>query len=98
MAHLDTLKMRIRKYDPGVIYEFDTMDELRQFDQSYVNDTRSALLKKVAGELHVQEEDIIHITSMKGSNSEAVGFEFDCGRDHFSYLYETGNLQKLRTL
>lgn len=93
MAHLDVLKMKIRKYAPGVIYEFDTLDELRLFDPGYITDTRSALIKKAAADLGVEEKDIIHIEAFKGDNTEAVGFEFDCGAAHYRYLYETGILE-----
>ena len=94
MAHLDTLKMKIRKYAPGVIYEFDTMDELREFDKSYVDDTRSSILKSVAAELDVREKEIINLKSLKGSTTEAVGFEFDCNENHYIYTYETKVLKR----
>lgn len=94
MAHLDTLKMKIRKYQPGVIYEFDTMDELREFDSSYKTDTRSVILKKVAAELYVEEKDITGIRTRKGTGTEAVGFEFDVPGGHYAYLYETETLEK----
>ena len=58
MAHLNTLKMKIRKYKPNVIFEFDTMDELRAFDQSYVSNTRSALIKRTAERLGLTEDQI----------------------------------------
>ena len=94
MAHLDVLKMKIRKYEPGVIYEFDTMDELREFDESYRSDTRSMLIKKVASQIGAKEEDIIHIISMKSSTTAAAGFEFDCKGEHYKYGYDTGVLTK----
>ena len=94
MAHLDVLKMKIRKYAPGIIYEFDTMDELREFDESYRTDTRSVLIKKVASQLGVKEEEIVHITSMKSTTTAAIGFEFDCKDEHYKYEYETGELTK----
>ena len=94
MAHLDQLKMRIRKYPPDVIYEFDTLDELREFDPTYISDTRSALLKTVAGLLNVGEDRLINIVPMKSDTTAAVGFEFDCGKDHYSYIYETDRLKK----
>lgn len=94
MEHLDVLKMRIRKYEPGVIHEFDTMDELRKFDPTYVTDTRSSLIKKAAKTLGTTEDKIIHITSLKNDTAAAVGFEFDCGMDHFKYLYGNGRLEK----
>lgn len=36
----------------------------------------------------------IHITTLKNDTAAAVGFEFDCGKDHFRYLYSTGALEK----
>jgi len=95
MAHLGILKMKVRKYEPGVIYEFDTMDELREFDTSYVSDTRSAILKFVAGKLGITEADIVHIRTIKGTNTEAIGFKFDSPVGYFSYTYETRQLEKL---
>lgn len=94
MAHLDVLKMRIKKYAPGVIYEFDTLDELREFDVSYVTDTRSKLLKETAALLHIREDQIEHITSIKSNVASAAGFEFDCPKGHYKYVYETGLLER----
>lgn len=95
MAHLDTLKMKIRKYDPGVIYEFDTLDELREFDKSYVTDTRSKILKNAAEKLGIREEDIVHLRTIKGSDTEAVGFRFDCPMGQYRCLYETDVPEKI---
>ena len=93
MAHLDELKMKIRKYGSDVIFEFDTMDELREFDLSYRTDTRSALIKKVARELNTSEAEITGITALKQGNA-AAGFEFDCRGGHYRYLYDSGVLEK----
>ena len=87
MDHLDELKMKIRKYVPDIIYEFDTIDELRLFDPSYKEDTRSVILKKTADKLGVNEADIVNITSFKTDSTAAAGFEFDCPKGHFKYLY-----------
>ena len=87
MDHLDELKMKIRKYSPDIIYEFDTIDELRLFDPSYKEDTRSVILKKTAEKLGVNEADIVNITSFKTDSTAAAGFEFDCPKGHFKYLY-----------
>lgn len=95
IEHLDTLKMRIRRYNPDIIYEFDTLDELRLFDDTYLDDTRSRLLKQISKELNVMERDIINITSKKSETAEAVGFEFDTQTDHYIYMYDTEVLEKV---
>ena len=51
MQHLDELKLKIRRYPDDMIFEFDTLDELRAFDSSYVCDTRSEILKGIAARL-----------------------------------------------
>ena len=97
MAHLDVLKMKIEKYAPGVIYEFDTLDELREFDESYRTDTRSRLLKRAAAQLGVREEEITHITSLKSDTTAAVGFAFRCGDSQYRCLYDSEELTKIPT-
>lgn len=94
IEHLDELKMKIRKYQPGMIYEFDTLDELRVFDKSYISDTRSSILKKVSKSIGIEERDIRGVRRLQGGNCEAVGFEFDCPAGHFFYVYETEMLTK----
>ncbi len=94
MAHLDTLKMKIRKYEPDVIYEFDTLDELRTFDNSYITDTRSEIIKEIVKQLNVNEKDIINIKRIESSTNEAGGFMFDCMGSHYTYNYETKELNK----
>ena len=96
MDHLDSLKMKIHKYEPGIIQEFDTLDELRAFDISYITDTRSKLIKMAAKELEIPESDIEQIRSLKSETTEAAGFEFECSKG--SYRYEYGSQQLHRIL
>ncbi len=93
MEHLSTLKMRIRRYAPEILFEFDTLDELRAFDHSYVSDTRSKLIKQAAAQLGVAEAEIVGISTLKSGDNAAVGFAFSCPKGHFSYLYESGRLK-----
>ncbi len=94
MGHLNSLKMKIRKYEPGVIYEFDTLEELREFDKSYVDDTRSSIVKDIVANLGVTEKDIVNIQAIKSKTTEASGFEFDCNDKHYTYTYESKELKR----
>lgn len=94
IQHLDVLKMKIRKYPPQTILEFDTLDELRQFDHSYVTDTRSTILKAIARKLSILESEIAKIKTLKSVTNEAIGFTFSvkqAGRQ-YQYLYGTQEL------
>jgi CTP:phosphocholine cytidylyltransferase-like protein len=91
IEHLDQLHMKMRKYPDDFIFEFDTLDELRAFDTSYVNDARSAILKRVARQLEVEEKDLTHINCLKDTNTtEAIGVTFDVRGHHHTYLYDGG--------
>ncbi|MBQ4066246.1 MAG: NTP transferase domain-containing protein [Clostridia bacterium] len=94
MEHLDELKMKIRKYPESFIFEFDTLDELRTFDESYISDTRSAILKGVAEKLSCREADIVNVTAYKNGDNAAAGMTFTvCGKK-YRYTYETKNLEE----
>lgn len=93
MEHLDVLHMKMRKYPEGFIYEFDTLDELRQFDTSYVSDTRSAILKKIAFTLEIPESEITNITAFRTGNNEAAGFTFRAQKKTYTYYYGSGIIQ-----
>lgn len=72
--------MRIRRFKSGVINEFDTLTELRNFDKSYIYDTRSIIIKDICSKLGCGEEEIKEI------NKEGKTFSF-----YFSgkkYFYE----------
>ena len=91
MEHLEQLHMKIKKYPSDFIFEFDTLDELRTFDKSYVTDTRSRILKNVSIELSVSEADLVDIKCLKdAASNEAIGFTFDCKGKRHTYLYDGG--------
>lgn len=62
--------MRIRRFKSGVINEFDTLTELRNFDKSYIYDTRSIIIKDICSNLGCGEEEIKEI------NKEGKTFSF----------------------
>lgn len=91
MEHLDQLHMKMKKYPSDFIFEFDTLDELRIFDKSYITDTRSKILKTVSKELSASESCLVNIKCLKDTSSnEAIGFTFDCKGKHHTYLYDSG--------
>ena len=58
IKHIDKLKMSVKTYPEGFIYEFDNIDELRAFDVSYVENTRSLIVKEISKILSCSEKDI----------------------------------------
>lgn len=93
--NIDELKMKIRKYSDDVVFEFDTLDELREFDTNYVNNTCSEILKSVAKELHCEEKDLTEVLSYKDADNSAAGFMFTYNNQQYKYSYEEKILRRI---
>lgn len=87
VANIESLKMKIRKYPSSVIFEFDTLDELREFDNSYKTDSRSMILKDAAAQLGASESELTKITAYKDTSNEAAGFTFEYKENSYRYSY-----------
>ena len=86
--HIDELKMKVKKYDDNYIFEFDTLDELRKFDKSYINDTKSKILKKIAKQNNCIEKDIVDVYVIKDEKViNAIGFQYKINNEKYSYYY-----------
>ncbi len=95
MKHMDELPMKLRRYADEVVFEFDTLDELRLFDASYVTDTRSEILKDVAARLGVTESALVNVTAYKDNTNEAAGFTFNVGDKQYGYSYTEKEIRSL---
>lgn len=93
--HLDELKMKMRKYRDDYIFEFDSIDELREFDESYVTDTRSLILKEIANELGGTEAELFEIQPVKVNNTIVIGVRFVFRGDMFEYTYENELIRRV---
>lgn len=89
IRYIDQLpKMKVNRYAEGEIQEFDSLDELRLFDESYRNDTRSSVIKLIAHELNVAEEEIHAFINIK-HKGDFLRFGFMVGE--MDYLYDDEN-------
>lgn len=95
MRHLDVLKMKIARYPEDFIFEFDTLGELREFDTSYVDDTRSLIIKAIAEKMERSEREITDVFCLKDDSNEAVGFTFSCGGNQYQYNYSEKTVRRI---
>lgn len=72
IQHIKELPMQVRRYADSDLFEFDTLDELRQFDKSYVNDTRSTILKEICRKMSWKERDLSQIKKIKMEEKDAI--------------------------
>lgn len=87
IENLPRLPMKMRKYPGDFIFEFDSIEELRGFDDSYWADTRSAILKAIAAELGGEEREILQIEAYKGGDTTAAGIRFRFRGGRYEYAY-----------
>lgn len=85
--------MKIHRYKEHEIEEFDSIDELRQFDETYINDTRSAIVKKIAKELDCQESELSAFTRIKHEGDYLL-FSFRKGMETFTYNEKENKIER----
>ena len=56
--HMQDLYMYAKRCDRDIIHEFDSLEELREFDDSYRKDAHSPLVKRIADSLGAKEWEI----------------------------------------
>ena len=76
--------MKIHRYDESDIYEFDTLDELRKFDERYVKESGSKVIKEIAEVMHCQESDLTGFCKEKHPGSH-LQFTFKKGGCLYRY-------------
>ncbi len=79
--HFEELYMYAKRCDAHVINEFDSLEELREFDNKYRTNSGSKLLKEISNRLGVQEENIIGIESLRSIKDSM--FKFRCRGDFY---------------
>lgn len=89
IKHLQELPpMRAVKMDDNELCEFDSLDELRLFDRTYVKDTRSSIIKQISEQLHCSERELHTFRKV----AKAEGKEFKFKYKDTSYYYANGEL------
>jgi len=68
--------MEIKEYPDDVIFEFDSLEELRKFDTYYVKNTHSKIMRNICKVLQCQESDILEFRPIKeGLTNTSFVFE-----------------------
>lgn len=84
--HLNTLVLEARHYSDEIIKEFDSLDELRTFDEHYLMHSNSKILLNICNTLNVTPAEIINIKPIKDGLTN-TSFCFDCKRETYVYRH-----------
>ena len=82
--------MHIVRFANEELKEFDSLDELRMFDKTYVNDTRSSIVKSICQKQQCCESELSGFRKVNETEGQSFTFLFE-GTE---YLYKNGEIAK----
>ncbi|WP_028264555.1 phosphotransferase [Atopobium fossor] len=86
--HINELDMIARPYEDGVINEFDSLDELRSFDQYFIENVDSEILDNIVEVLGCKKTDIYEFWPLKqGLTNLSCHFSVGEGNQKKQYVY-----------
>ncbi len=69
-------QMVIRQYEPGIIWEFDSLNELRDFDSEFINNVDSKIMDNICKVLNCNRVDIRNVAPIsQGLTNLSCRFE-----------------------
>ena len=86
LEHISQLPMVMRKYSNDQIWEFDSLDEIREFDVEFINNVQSDILDNICMVLKCQRKEISGIEPIKNGYTN-LSFRFDIGTDSYVYRH-----------
>ena len=95
IEHISELPMVARRYPPGFIWEFDSLDDLSIFDPHFIENIDSQILDNICSTLQCTRTDVHHFIPIKqGLTNLSVRFEA-CGKP---YVYRNPGAATLGTI
>ncbi len=84
--HIKELDLFAKHYDSKKVLEFDSLDELRQFDSEYINNADSSILRNICNVLKCEIKDITGIKAIKAGLTN-TSFMFKVGKGTYVYRH-----------
>ena len=87
LENIERLPMRLKKCDGSHIYEFDSLEELGEFDGAYKEHSGSYIMEYIAETLGCREGDIHGINPAKNGDGSVSGIQFLAPGGAYRYDY-----------
>lgn len=90
IKHINTLPFMIPiKFTDNELLEFDSIDELRQYDKSYINYTRSTYINDICNKINCKESHLSGFRKITNKNGVAFTFKYH----NADYIYHNGEIE-----
>lgn len=93
IKHLKELSLYIRQYESDKVKEFDSLDELREFDEEYINNADSTILKNICNILKCEMKDITNVKAIKAGLTN-TSFQFVVDGQGYVYRHPGNGTSK----
>ena len=84
--HAGELDMVMRPYEAGVIYEFDSLDELGDFDPRFIENVDASILGNICRTLDAKPEEVTDIHPINQGLTN-LSFSFRCNGGRYVYRH-----------
>lgn len=91
--HLSELYMYAKKCKDNIIYEFDSLEELREFDDTYIYNSNSKIMKEICNILNVTEEEIVNIKPLRKLKN--TFFKFNVKNKEYICNVDASSIEKI---
>ncbi len=86
LEHAAEFKIRVKRYEPGEIYEFDQLQDLVAFDRDFLINVDSRILDNICRTLDAKRKDISGVTPLKAGLTN-LSVLFTCKGERYVYRH-----------
>lgn len=94
--HLKELKLVARHYEPGIIYEFDSIKDLTDFDHDFITNVDSKIFDNICKTFDCERGAISNIVRIKEGLTN-LSFKFDIDGKSYVYRHPGNGTEKIIT-
>lgn len=87
--HISDLTLYLKPFEPGAIWEFNSIDDLRQFDSDFLYNVDSEIIENICGVLHCHPNEISNIAVINAGLTN-VSFRFTVAETEYVYRHPGG--------
>lgn len=92
--HIDELDAYVKRYEDGSILEFDTIEEIKRFDDKFVENMDSCIIENICTSLNCDENEVCEFEQIKRGNTNVI-FSFKCRGSRYVYRHPGKGSEKI---
>ena len=94
LEHIDELPMVARQYAPDIIFEFDSLDELKDFDPYFLDNLDSEIFDNIVSVLGCEKSEISDVYPLKQGLTN-LSCHFACNSGEYVYRHPGIGTEKM---